>query len=148
MFDEHYGGDGVAARILGVLDAADLGGPARLLASEFGANVTGVDLTPGFCRIAQALSVHTGKAGQTRFCAADALSLPFADDRFDLVWTEHKAMNIADRDALYRELLRVTRPGGRLALHDITAGADVAALAYPVAWARAPGNSHRVSARR
>jgi len=130
---------------LAVLDlGSGLGGPARLLAGEFGADVTGIDLTPGFCRIAQTLSAHAGHAAATRFCAADALALPFADDRFDAIWTEHVAMNIGDRDALYRELLRVTRPGGVLALYDMVAGPNVASLVYPVPWASDASQSHLI----
>ena len=130
-----------------ILDlGSGLGGPARLLAGEFGADVTGIDLTPGFCRIAQALSARAGVTGETRFCAANALALPFADACFDGVWTEHVAMNIADRDALYRELGRVTRPGGVLALYDVAAGPAVASLVYPVPWAGDPTQSHLIDA--
>jgi len=134
--------DGLALLDLG----SGLGGPARLLAGEFGADVTGIDLTPGFCRIARALSVHAGCAETTRFCAANALALPFADESFDAIWTEHVAMNIGNRDALYRELLRVTRPGGVLALYDIVAGPKVASLVYPVPWAGEASQSHLIDA--
>lgn len=130
-----------------ILDlGSGLGGPARLLASEFGVDVTGIDLTPDFCRIAQELSVRSECAETTRFCAANALVLPFADSSFDVIWTEHVAMNIGDRDALYRELLRVTRPGGVLALYDVVAGPDVASLVYPVPWAREPSQSYLIDA--
>jgi ubiquinone/menaquinone biosynthesis C-methylase UbiE len=37
--------------------------------------------------------------------------------RFDLVWCEHVAMNIADRTGLYREFRRVLKPGGLLAFY-------------------------------
>ncbi len=130
-----------------ILDlGSGLGGPARLLAGEFGADVTGIDLTPGFCRIAQALSGHAGYSETTRFCAADALSLPFADNSFDAIWTEHVAMNIGDRDALYGELFRVTQPGGVLALYDVVAGPNVASLVFPVPWASGPSQSHLIDA--
>lgn len=152
----HVGGAAASRRLaeraairegLEVLDlGSGLGGPARLLAEEFGADVTGIDLTPGFCRIARELSAYAGYARSTRFCAADALLLPFADDSFDAIWTEHVAMNIGDRGALYRELRRVTRPGGVLALYDVVAGADVASLVYPVPWASDPANSHLIDA--
>jgi sarcosine/dimethylglycine N-methyltransferase len=131
-----------------VLDVgAGLGGPARLLAENRGWDVTGIDLSPDFARIATALSARLGQACQTRFCAGDALSLPFANESFDAVWTEHVAMNIAARDDLYRELARVVRAGGGLALYDVVAGADAAPLTYPVPWARAPDHSHMVDAR-
>lgn len=155
--DQFHVGGGAASRRLaeraglaGGLEVLDLGsglgGPARLLARDYDADVTGIDLTPGFCRIARALSARAGYAETTRFCAADALLLPFSDDRFDLVWTEHVAMNIADRDALYRELFRVTRPGGALALYDVVAGPRVADLVYPLPWASDPAHSHLLDA--
>ncbi len=150
----HVGGAAASRRLAGhagiregltVLDlGSGLGGPARLLAGEFGVDVTGIDLTPGFCRIAQQLSVHAGYEESTRFCAADALDLPFADNSFDMIWTEHVAMNIGERDMLYRELLRVTRPGGVLALYDVVAGPEVHSLIYPVPWASEPSRSHLV----
>jgi len=132
------------ARVLDV--GSGLGGPARLLADTQGWDVTGIDLTPGFCRVAQALSCRNGLDGSTRFCAADAMRLPFADDAFDGVWTEHVAMNIFARDALYAELVRVVRPGGRLALFDVVAGENAAPLDYPVPWSRDGTGSHLVTA--
>ncbi len=130
-----------------VLDVGSgLGGPARLLVRERGWDVTGVDLSPGFCRIAAALSCAKDLSGATRFCAADALRLPFADGAFDAVWTEHVAMNIAARDPLYAELARVVRPGGVLALFDVVEGVNTAAADYPVPWARRAAESHLVDA--
>lgn len=131
-------------RILDV--GSGLGGPARLLATEFGADVTGVDLTPDFGAIARVLSGHVGCTDATRFCAADALDLPFADGAFDAVWTEHVAMNIGARDALYRELRRVVRAGGLLALYDVVAGPGAGPLDYPVPWAREARQSHLIGA--
>lgn len=131
-------------RILDV--GSGLGGPARLLAEDRGWDVTGIDLSADFARIATALSARMGRSGQTRFCAGDALHLPFADGAFEAVWTEHVAMNIAARAALYLELARVVRPGGILAIYDIVAGSNPAPLAYPVPWARAEGQSHMVRA--
>lgn len=133
------------ARVLDV--GSGLGGPARLLAETHSWDVTGIDLTPGFCRIAQALSQRAGVEGCTRFCAADAMRLPFADNAFDAVWTEHVAMNIFARDALYAELLRVVRPGGRLALFDVVAGENKSPLDYPVPWSRDGAGSHLVTAK-
>src|SRR5204862_3152489 len=48
------------------------------------------------------------------FAAGDATRLPFADDTFDAVTISFGLRNIVDPDAGLREMLRVTRPGGRL----------------------------------
>jgi demethylmenaquinone methyltransferase/2-methoxy-6-polyprenyl-1,4-benzoquinol methylase len=48
------------------------------------------------------------------FTAADAMSLPFADESFDVVTMSFGLRNVADAETALREFLRVTRPGGRL----------------------------------
>lgn len=48
------------------------------------------------------------------FTAADAMSLPFADESFDVVTMSFGLRNVADTATALREFLRVTRPGGRL----------------------------------
>lgn len=125
----------------GVLDVGSgLGGPARLLAALRGCRVTGVDLSLPFVDAAALLARRTGLAGRVAYVQADALRLPFADGAFDHAWTQHVAMNIADRAGLYRELHRVVRTGGRLALYDVVAGEGGAPL-FPVPWAATPAAS-------
>ena len=55
-----------------------------------------------------------GRAGQVRFVAGDALDLPFRDQAFDAVTISFGLRNVADPGAALSEMLRVTRPGGRL----------------------------------
>jgi len=55
-----------------------------------------------------------GRAGQVRFVAGDALDLPFRDQAFDAVTISFGLRNVADPSAALSEMLRVTRPGGRL----------------------------------
>ncbi|GAB4369003.1 MAG: class I SAM-dependent methyltransferase [Kiloniellaceae bacterium] len=125
-----------------VLDlGCGIGGPARWLASQRGCQVIGLDLTEVYCRTALELSARAGLARQTRFVCANALHLPFAAARFDLVWTQHAAMNIADKARLYREVARVLKPGGRFGLYDVMAGAAGDPY-YPVPWASAADWSH------
>ena len=117
-----------------VLDVGcGIGGPARVLAGEHGAQVSAVDLSPAYVAIGRALSQKSGIA--VAFETANALDLPFADRSFDLVWTQHASMNIADKPRFYGELRRVLRPEGRLAFHDLLAGPDGGALEFPVPWA-------------
>ena len=57
-----------------------------------------------------------GRAGQVRFVAGDALHLPFRDEAFDAVTISFGLRNVADPGAALGEMLRVTRPGGRLVI--------------------------------
>jgi demethylmenaquinone methyltransferase/2-methoxy-6-polyprenyl-1,4-benzoquinol methylase len=50
------------------------------------------------------------------FVAGDAMRLPFADRSFDAVTISFGLRNVNDPEAALREMLRVTRPGGRLVL--------------------------------
>lgn len=119
-----------------VLDiGGGLGGPARVLASAFGCDVTVLDLTLEFVRVGEELTRRTGLEGRVRFRHGSALDLPFEDGGFDLVVTQHVSMNVSDKVRLYGEALRVLRAGGRLAIHEVTAGA-VAPIHLPVPWAR------------
>lgn len=124
-----------------VLDAGGgLGGPARTLAVEAAAHVTVLDLTQEFIRVGALLTERTGLAGQVTFQHGDATRLPFPDASFDVVWTQHSTMNIADKEALYREAQRVLRPNGKLAFHEIMAGPRQP-IHLPVPWASQPALS-------
>lgn len=121
-----------------VLDVGGgLGGAARLLASQRGCTVTVVDLTEAFCQVGEMLTRRTGFTQQITFRHGNALDLPFPDQSFDVVWSQHATMNIAQKARLYAELARVLRPGGRLAFHDIMAGSN-APIYFPVPWASDP----------
>lgn len=127
-----------------VLDVGSgIGGTSRCLAKEFGCHITGIDLTEEYCRAAAMLSAKIGLADLVHYYQGDATSLPFDDGSYDVVWTEHVAMNIPDKPRLYREMYRVLRPGGVLAIYDILAGPSGPVL-FPVPWARTPDTSFLV----
>lgn len=129
-----------------VLDVGSgLGGPARFLAATYGCHVTGIELTPLYVEAADRLSRRTGLADRTRFVQGDALEMPFEPESFDHAWTQHVAMNIADKKALYESIHRVLKPGGRLALYDVVAG-NGEPLFFPVPWARTPEISSLLTA--
>jgi SAM-dependent methyltransferase len=128
-----------------VLDVGSgLGGPSRYLAWCYGCRVSGIDLTAEFVRVAEILTELTGLAGKADYRQGNALALPFEDETFDVVWSQNVAMNIADRDRLYREMRRVLRPSGRLALQEVAAGPGGPPY-FPVQWAREPGISFLLS---
>ncbi len=118
-----------------VLDiGGGLGGPARTLASEFGCTVTVLDLTEEYCRVGEMLTSRTGLSELVSFKKGSGLDIPFPSDTFDVVWTQHTTMNIGDKSRLYEEIHRVLVSSGKLAMHEITAGA-IQPIFYPVPWA-------------
>lgn len=119
-----------------VLDiGSGLGGTARLIAARFGAAVTGVDLTPAFVETADALSEMVGLGDKTRFQVGSALALPVEDHSFDLALLLHVGMNVADKQALFREARRVLAPSGTFAVFDVMRGPNDDALQFPYPWA-------------
>jgi ubiquinone/menaquinone biosynthesis C-methylase UbiE len=120
---------------LRVLDVGcGLGGSVRYLASEHQCQTTGIDLTKEYVDVANTLADLVGLKHRVECRQCSALDMPFDDATFDIVWTEHVQMNIADKRAFYAEIARVLAPRGRLLFHDIFQG-DGGSLHYPVPWA-------------
>jgi ubiquinone/menaquinone biosynthesis C-methylase UbiE len=111
-----------------------IGGTARFIADLSGGEVTGVDLAPNYVSIARVLTEWTGLADRARYETASALDMPFEDGSFDKAVQLHVGMNIADKSALFREVHRVLRPGGRFGVYDMMSVAD-GMIEFPVPWA-------------
>lgn len=120
------------ARVVDV--GGGLGGPARVLAERSKVQVTVLDLTPSFVEQGRILSERVAMSDQVDFECGDGTAMPFADASFDGAWTQHSTMNIADKTALYSEIHRVLKPGGRLAMHEVLAG-NGEPVVYPLPWA-------------
>jgi SAM-dependent methyltransferase len=128
-----------------VLDVGcGIGGPCRLLADEYGCHATGIDITEEFVRTATLLSRLVGLQDRTNFIQADALQLPFDDNSFDIVWTQHVQMNIEDKQKFYSAISRVLKPGGRFIYYDIFS-IDNQPIQYPVPWAETSSISHLIT---
>jgi SAM-dependent methyltransferase len=117
-----------------VLDVgAGIGGPARVLAARRAAHVTALDATERFCRTAERLTRGAGLTDRVQIVCGDALALPFDDHSFDVGWTQALIQNIPDKQQLIAELVRVVRPGGRVAMFEVLAGPG-GPLEFPVPW--------------
>ena len=117
-----------------------VGGPSRYFASHHGCAVTGVDLSEEFCETAKALSSRTGLADKTEYRQGSVTSLPFENATFDGAYMLHVGMNLPDKNAVFREVARVLKPGAVFGIFDIMREAE-GELQFPVPWAQGPDAS-------
>ena len=129
---------GPGTRVLDV--GGGFGGPARTLAVEFGCRVTSIDLTPTYVHAARMLTARLKLGDRVTHEVGNALTLPFDDASFDVVWTQNSGMNIEAKVRLYAGFHRVLRSEGLLVMQEPMAG-PVDPPIYPLMWARDPGSS-------
>lgn len=91
-----------------VLDLAAGTGTSSEALRQAGAEVYPTDLSLGMLQVGKQRLPHLD------FVAGDALQLPYADDTFDVVTISFGLRNVEDTAAALTEMMRVTRPGGRL----------------------------------
>ncbi len=101
-----------------VLDVAAGNGNASLAAARRFAEVTSTDYVPALLERAKARADAEGLP--LTFKVADAEALPFADASFDVVLSTFGVMFTPDQARAAREMLRVTREGGRIGLANWT----------------------------
>ncbi|UUP16410.1 class I SAM-dependent methyltransferase [Nitratireductor thuwali] len=97
-----------------VLDIACGSGNTALAASRRYCEVTGIDYVPAL--IERARTRAEAEGAKIDFQVADAQDLPFPDGHFDVVVSVFGVMFAPDQEKAASELLRVTRPGGRIGL--------------------------------
>ena len=118
-----------------VLDVGSgIGGASRYFASAHGVRITGIGLTLEYCRLGERLAASTGLADRLDYQICSALAMPFDEATFDAAYTQHVAMNIADKPALYAEVARVLKPGAAFGIYDVLQGAG-GEVVYPTPWA-------------
>ena len=97
-----------------VLDAACGTGDLAIIAAKAGGVVTGLDFSE------RMLDRARRKAPELKWVRGDLLALPFEDESFDSATVGFGVRNVADLAAGIEQLRRVLRPGGRLAILEIT----------------------------
>ncbi|MBK7821919.1 MAG: demethylmenaquinone methyltransferase [Tessaracoccus sp.] len=97
-----------------ILDLAAGTGTSAAALAEHGAFVVASDISLGM--------LQQGRIQQPGidFVAGDALALPFPDDTFDAVTISYGLRNVEDTGAALTEMLRVTRPGGRVVIAEFS----------------------------
>ena len=101
-----------------VLDVAAGNGNATLAAARRGCAVTASDYVPELLEGTRARAASEGLTVEIR--EADAEALPFADGAFDAVVSTFGVMFTPNQERAAAELVRVTRPGGRIGLTNWT----------------------------
>jgi phosphoethanolamine N-methyltransferase len=107
---------------LRVLDVGSgIGGAAFHLAREYGAVVTGIDLSPEMVALAQERSAEADAGTAVTFHLDDILTMPF-ESKFDLVWSRDALMHLPDKPRLFSRLHDLLAPGGKLIITDYARG--------------------------
>jgi arsenite methyltransferase len=105
-----------------VLDVGCGAGTDTLIAAQMvgrNGSVTGIDMTPAMVAKAERAAAEMG-FGHVTITAGSAEQLPFVDASFDVVISNGVIDLIPDKDAVFAEMARVLRPGGRIQLADVT----------------------------
>jgi len=111
-----------------VLDvAAGRGTSAFVLVRRFGCKVTGMDLSAQNIGRARDDAAALPFADRLTFAVGDAEQLPLADASVDAIICECALCTFPDKAAAAKECLRVLKPGGAVAVSDITRAAGSAA---------------------
>lgn len=95
-----------------------VGGPARNIARFTGANIKAVTINNYQVNRGNVISRKEGIFGQVVLEQADFMKLPYADATFDGVYAIESTCHAPDRLGVYREILRVLKPGGTFACYE------------------------------
>jgi cyclopropane fatty-acyl-phospholipid synthase-like methyltransferase len=141
---DHYGGlkatDELArgAQIGDGLRVADfcagLGGTVRYLAHKYGADVTGIELTPARVAGAQELTRRVGLEETARIIEGNVMDVPLPDASVDAVVSQEAFCHVPDVKRAVAEAFRILMIDGRLAFTDWVANQPLSAADAQLMW--------------
>jgi sarcosine/dimethylglycine N-methyltransferase len=139
---DHYGGleanDALAAHAGIVKGArvvdfcAGLGGPSRYLAHRYGADVTGIELTPARVKGAEKLTRLVGLRNVVRVIEGNVMHVP--DATVDVVISQEALLHVPDKERALAEAYRILKPGGRVAFTDWVAHRPLSGADKELMW--------------
>ena len=117
---EYFLGEAIGLRPgMNALDiGCGVGGPQRFMAKNFGASITGLNISEYQAR---KCSTYNRKAGLDDLCGVlrgDFMHMPAADESFDAAYQIEALPHAPDKTAAYKEVFRVLRPGAVFAGYD------------------------------
>ena len=99
---------------MSILDIAAGTGSSSVTYAAAGADVVASDISEGM------MEVGRRRHPELTFVQGDATDLPFEDDSFDVTTISYGLRNVDDPDRALREMLRVTKPGGKLVVTEFS----------------------------
>jgi sarcosine/dimethylglycine N-methyltransferase len=113
---------------------AGLGGTVRYLAQKYGADVTGIELTPARVSGAQELTRRVGLHGTARIVEGNVMDVPLPDASIDAVVSQEAFCHVPDVKRAVAEAFRILRTDGRLAFTDWIANQPLTAADAQLMW--------------
>lgn len=93
-----------------------------LMGSQVGTTgrITGLDLSPEMLAVGRRKVERSAFRDRIRLVQGNALALPFSKGSFDVVTSGFVMRNVADLERALAEMVRVTRPGGRVVIIELS----------------------------
>jgi SAM-dependent methyltransferase len=120
---------------------AGLGGPARYFAHRYGADVTGIEVTPNRVLGANDLTQRVGLHNRVRVLHGNVICVPLADRTMDVVLSQEALLHVRDKKRVFQEAHRILRKGGRLAFTDWVTYGSLSPRDTNLVWAVTPVRS-------
>ena len=113
---------------------AGLGGTVRYLTYKYGADVTGIELTPSRVAGAQHLTKLVGLQEKARVVEGNVMSVPLDDAAMDAVVSQEAFCHVPDPAKALSEAFRILRKNGKLAFTDWIANEPLSAEDAQLMW--------------
>lgn len=111
-----------------------IGGTCRKINKRYNCISIGIDFNKEYIRSGNLINHACKQNNSVNLIHADALSLPFQDNTFDAIISQHVQMNIKNKIQFYNEINRVLKPKAQFAYYDILKGENNK-INHPLPWA-------------